>query len=99
MKQQTGCDAVMIGRAAMGNPWIFARRERSEINKTEVYEIIHEHMDKMVEAYGSERGNILFRKHLSRYLQPYNFPREIKKELLTCQSNEFFTKKDWNIIA
>ncbi|MEA3351591.1 MAG: tRNA-dihydrouridine synthase family protein, partial [Chloroflexota bacterium] len=32
MMCQTGCDAVMIGRAAIGNPWIFARIERDAIS-------------------------------------------------------------------
>ena len=31
MKKHTGCEAVMIGRAAVGNPWIFSRLDRSQV--------------------------------------------------------------------
>ena len=86
MKEQTGCDGVMIGRAAMGNPWIFARKERNEIKKEEVFKIMHEHLQRMLEYYGAERGIILFRKHLSRYLKPYEFKRDTMLSLLTCTS-------------
>ena len=35
MMEQTGCDAAMIGRAAMGNPWVFAGREPSPRERVE----------------------------------------------------------------
>lgn len=41
MIKQTGCDAVMIGRAALGNPWVFSGDE--EVSLQERYEVIKEH--------------------------------------------------------
>lgn len=35
MMEQTGCDAAMIGRAAMGNPWVFAGRDPSPRERVE----------------------------------------------------------------
>jgi tRNA-dihydrouridine synthase B len=69
MKSRTGCDAIMIGRATIGNPWILARREISSIPKLEMVETIIHHLEMMVAIYGESRGVIRFRKHLKKYLQ------------------------------
>ncbi len=68
MKQHTGCDAVMIGRAAVGNPWIFARRERWQVAFADVLAAIRLHAQEMVQYYGELFGLTQFRKHLKRYL-------------------------------
>ncbi len=68
MKQKTGCDAVMIGRAAVGNPWIFGRRQRSELTMEQVLITVDHHLQEMVAYYGEKQGVILFRKHLKHYL-------------------------------
>lgn len=41
MKEKSGCDAVMIGRAALGNPWIFSQAPENR----ERLLVIHEHLD------------------------------------------------------
>jgi tRNA-dihydrouridine synthase B len=58
----------MIGRGAVGNPWIFHQlKSGSEILSNEIKrEIILEHFDSMIYFYG-ERGVVLFRKHLHTY--------------------------------
>ena len=68
MKQQTGCDAVMVGRAAIGNPWIFARKQRSQLTMDQVVTTIEHHLQEMLVYYGEKLGVILFRKHLKHYL-------------------------------
>ena len=51
---QTGCDAVMIGRAAIGNPWIFKGSQREEQSKPELIRVIACHLRGMVDQYGDE---------------------------------------------
>lgn len=82
--QRTGCDGVMIGRAAIGYPWIFKRRLHSSIPLEETIQVIRRHLELMTEEYGAERGIILFRKHLARYLKPYSVPRDFYEPMITA---------------
>jgi nifR3 family TIM-barrel protein len=67
MKAYTGCDAVMIGRAAIGNPWIFARRCREDVGLADVMTAVRLHAREMARYYGESHGLTQFRKHLKQY--------------------------------
>jgi tRNA-dihydrouridine synthase B len=90
MKSFTGCDAVMIGRAAIGNPWIFARLERDQVSPQQVHETMLQHLESMLDFYGLEDGLIRFRKHAKRYLKLYELPKDLLREMLTSESPEQF---------
>lgn len=64
----TKADGLMIGRGAVGTPWIFAqiKEGRSEVTMEMKREVVLAHFEAMVEFYG-ERGVIMFRKHLHTY--------------------------------
>ncbi|MFQ5419888.1 MAG: tRNA dihydrouridine synthase [Anaerolineae bacterium] len=68
MKANTGCEAVMIGRAAIGNPWIFARKQRQDLTFLDVLQAMRLHVREMAAYYGEAPGVMLFRKHMKRYL-------------------------------
>jgi tRNA-dihydrouridine synthase B len=88
IKAFTGCDAVMIGRAAVGNPWIFSRIDRADVPPSIVHQTLRQHLVDMLDFYG-ERGVITFRKFLKAYLAPYAIPREKLLILLKSQDPAF----------
>jgi tRNA-dihydrouridine synthase B len=82
MKQYTGCEAVMIGRAAVGNPWIFAGLDRAEVTPEMVHQMVSQHLERNVTFYGPRKGLILFRKHAMQYLKLQRLPRAVRTEIL-----------------
>jgi tRNA-dihydrouridine synthase B len=82
MKQHTRCDAIMIGRGAIANPWVFAGYDREQVPPQMVREIIREHLQKSVQFYGEEDGQRLFRKYAVQYLLLRTLDRDARKEIL-----------------
>lgn len=93
LMSQTGCDAVMIGRAALENPWLFSRIERQNVSSDIVIETMHMHFDLMAEFHGAEYGLKLFRKFTKGYLKPYRLERSEIGALLTTTSASVFWDK------
>jgi nifR3 family TIM-barrel protein len=91
MRQFTGCDAVMIARGAIGNPWIFAGLDRQQVSTAQVRETMLAHLQAMRAFYGAEEGLKRFRKHASKYISPYGLSAEQRGQLLTSQTAEDFT--------
>lgn len=90
MREHTGCDAVMIARGAIGNPWIFAGLDRHEVSTDQVRETMLGHLESMLAFYGEQRGLILFRKHAARYISPYGLDPEQRERLLTSETPQDF---------
>ena len=82
MKAYTGCDAVMIGRAAIANPWIFAGFDREHVPPELLQQTVHEHLQKSIQFYGEEDGQRLFRKYAVQYLLLRTLDRDARKEIL-----------------
>jgi tRNA-dihydrouridine synthase B len=90
MKATTHCDAVMIGQAAIGNPWIFAGVDRHHVSQTQVRETMLQHLERMLTFYGEEMGLVLFRKHAVHYLRTYPLTREYRVRILTSETPQEF---------
>ena len=75
MMEETGCDAVMIGRAARGDPWIFRRMQRffedgtqeSLPSRAEIKDMILRHAAMLVSYKGEEIALREMRKHVAWY--------------------------------
>lgn len=71
----TGCDGIMIGRAAQGRPWIFREinhylstgTKLPEPDVKEIKDIMLNHLDNLYEFYGEFTGVRVARKHISWY--------------------------------
>ena len=98
IKDETGCDGVMIGRAAVGNPWIFSRMDRQDVPLPLAHTVIMEHFHAMLDFYG-ERGVITFRKFLKAYLKPYEIASEEMLTLLKSKDPEFIDSEITRIFS
>jgi tRNA-dihydrouridine synthase B len=75
----TGCDGIMIGRAAQGRPWIFDEVNsflddgelRAELALEKVRDIMRAHLEDLYAFYGDETGVRVARKHLSWYFRQH----------------------------
>jgi len=73
--QQTGADAVMIGRAAQGRPWLFRMIQHyfetgsllAEPSIAEQRDILLTHLHRLYEFYGEHTGVLVARKHIAWY--------------------------------
>ena len=82
MKEYTNCDAVMIGRGAIANPWIFMGLDREQVSPELLKETVNEHLQKSIQFYGEEDGQRLFRKYAVQYLLLRTLDRDARKEIL-----------------
>lgn len=78
---ESGCDAVMIGRGALGNPWVFSDKNH-DLAMMKVQ--IREHYDMMIKYYGN-RGIMLMRKHAAKYI--HNFRNSSRARSIMIRSD------------
>ncbi len=94
MLDETGCDAVMIGRGAQGNPWIFRRvlhflktgEVISEPSAEEKINMIKRHMKMLIDLKGQHIGILEMRKHIAWYIKGLRNATCVKEKIFKTSS-------------
>ena len=91
---RTGCDGVMIGRAAQGRPWIFDEVNfflrqgelREDLAREIVRDIMRAHLEDLYDFYGDETGVRVARKHLSWYFRQHPGQEALRNRLVQIET-------------
>ena len=103
MKEYTGCDGLMVGRAARGNPWIFKKIKEylengiivDEPSSTEVRDMVLKHARMLIDYKGEYTAVREMRKHIAWYTQGLPHSAELRRrcnEIVDWQSLEELIK-------
>jgi tRNA-dihydrouridine synthase B len=89
----SGADGVMIGRGAMGRPWILAEiaaglagKAYDAPERSVVWAAIHDHYRGSLEHYGPQIGAKMVRKHLAAYAEELTLSPSLRDRLLTTET-------------
>lgn len=87
MLEYTGCKAIMIGRGALGNPWIFkeinayfAGKEFKRPSKEEIYNMIVDQYERLLKLKGERLALLEMRSHVGWYLKGMQGSAQIKNK-------------------
>lgn len=104
MKRTTRCAGVMVGRAAVRNPWIFSQIEElkrngacTPVTATDIEGLILKHFGALKDIHGPEKACILIRSYAGYYTRGIEGGRFLRGKLNTvCEAGEFIrTVKDF----
>lgn len=96
MFEKTNCDAVMIGRGAMGNPWIFRRlnayfdecRVLPPVSASEKMVVMLRHIKKLIEYKGEYTAMREARRHAAYYTKGLRGAAQLRREISQLETYE-----------
>ena len=96
MFDQTGCDAVMIGRAALGNPWFFkeavalyqGKKSCPSPSKTIRIKGCQKHLNDMIAWHGERTAINLMRKHFGWYIRGFEGASSYRQSLVSAPDKQ-----------
>ncbi len=96
MINETKCDAVMIGRGVLGNPWLIEQtieyletgKYRKEISYTEKFKTMIHHMDKLIDLKGEKIALLEMRSHAAWYVKGLRGATHAKREISQVGTRE-----------
>ncbi len=94
---KTGCEGMMIGRAAQGNPWVFKEiieylrtgKKPSPPTDEEKIDFAVKHIRLAVDFYGEKQAVPLMRKHIAWYIKGMPYSTKVKNKV-----NQIFDKNE-----
>ena len=93
MFSHTNCDGIMIGRAALGNPWFFAEVRKYMLNEDfedisieERLEICKKHLELLVKIHGEIVGANNMKKHFAWYFKGFKGASSFRKKFVLAKN-------------
>lgn len=86
MVEKYNIDGVMIGRAAISNPWIFSEREN--IKQEEKFELFRKHILLFDEIWGESKDFHSLKKFFKAYINDFEGALQLRKSLMECNSTK-----------
>lgn len=90
--EECGCDGVMFGRAIFGNPWLFSRGKRSDLENSkrsdleERLKVLIEHCKLFEELLGRIKNFAVMKKHFKAYLKDFDGASELRLKLMETRN-------------
>ena len=96
MLDETNCDAIMIGRALMGNPWIIKECVDyldkgiipTSVTLQEKIDMIKKHMDLLLETKNEKVAILEMRTHIIHYLKGVEGAKELKQAIMKTKNKD-----------
>ena len=95
-----GVDGVMIARAALGKPWLFAQAKAAldgrpvppDPTPDEERELLTHHYDRVCRRFGEEKGSVLMRKYACCYAQGRRGARHFRTHVANVRTRDEFRR-------
>ena len=88
MKKETNSDGIMIGRAAIGNPWIFSQvlslmkgREKVSPSLSERFDVMKKYLATSIDCFGEQRACRMMRSHLGWFVKGLHFAGRFRESI------------------
>lgn len=95
MQKETGCDGIMIGRAAIGNPWIFSQylnllrgEEISSVSLEQRFKIMRRYVKTSVKYIGEKRACQMIRSRLSWFVKGMRYSSRFRDSIKHISSEQ-----------
>ncbi len=95
MLEVTGCDGIMIGRGAIGNPWIFSNINRFFSGKAPIIPTLSDkatlcldHLEREINHRGADQANKIMRKFFGGYFKGFPGASKLRHRLVTAADTQ-----------